>query len=438
MPRHARSRSIADRSEAHAFALTVFCCVAALPFIAIRYADIPHLLRVIVRGMGIIIFAQVLFDAFGPVPPAPNILFGEANAHVLFFRWGAVIAVAAGTVGMFRPAYLLPLCYYYILWRHLIGPRTRSVGGQHRLSRHAGRRRFRHHRRSAERDLDQRMGTGALSVAAQAAARHARGSAATENGLADLGGGGRCASGKLFLLGRRETSGRRTGTLDLAARQPHTDRYRHRARSAATIRWRPFRPCCSSAGTPSPTSALAFNFFVLGAQLLAPLAILRVRWLLLFTLLFDMFHIGVYFTLGALFHFWIAVNLIIYTSAWRLKDSELTPTMKVTCILATLFGHTIFYTNFLGWLDARTIGQPAASTPSQRTAKRCGYRRPTSASTPTPLATAALYIPEGHFPHPLSAATPKSRRLAGSDSLYPETNALRSRSVARHSIQSNS
>jgi hypothetical protein len=38
---------------------------------------------------------------------------------------------------------------------------------------------------------------------------------------------------------------------------------------------------------------LAFNFFVLGAQLLSPLAILRVRWLLFFTLIFDVFHIGV-------------------------------------------------------------------------------------------------------------------------------------------------
>jgi hypothetical protein len=106
---------IAGRSETDAFALTVFCCVAALPFIAIRYTDIPHLLRVIVRGMGMIIFAQVLFDAFGPVPPGPNILFGEPNAHVLFFRWGAVIAVVAGAVGMCRPAYLLPLCCYYML-----------------------------------------------------------------------------------------------------------------------------------------------------------------------------------------------------------------------------------------------------------------------------------------------------------------------------------
>jgi hypothetical protein len=53
---------------------------------------------------------------------------------------------------------------------------------------------------------------------------------------------------------------------------------------------------------------LAFNLSVLGAQLLSPFAILRRRWLLSFTLLFDVFRIVAYMTLGALFHFWIAVT----------------------------------------------------------------------------------------------------------------------------------
>jgi hypothetical protein len=59
----------AGRSEAHAFALTVFWCIAALPFIAIRYAAIPYLLRIVVRGMGLVISTQVLFDSFARMPP---------------------------------------------------------------------------------------------------------------------------------------------------------------------------------------------------------------------------------------------------------------------------------------------------------------------------------------------------------------------------------
>ena len=166
-----------------------------------------------------------------------------------------------------------------------------------------------------------------------------------------LGGGGRRASGQLLLLGRRQAGGRRHRALDLAAA---ATRPRPRSSSALERGDNPlatFPTLLQFSWDTISQFGLAFNFFVLGAQLLAPLAILRVRWLLFFTLLFDVFHIGVYMTLGALFHFWIAVNLIVYTSAWRLKDNQITPMMKLVCIAATLFGHTIFYTNFLGWLD---------------------------------------------------------------------------------------
>src|SRR4051812_46479034 len=241
------------------------------------------------------------------------------------------------------------------------------------------------------------MGTGALPVAAPAATRHASGSAATENGLADLGGSGRCASGKLFLLGRCETSGRRTGTLDLAARHP-TQMAIAIGLESGNNPLAAFPTLLQFGWDTISNLALPLNFFVLGSQLLAPLAILRVRSLLLFTLLFDIFHIGVYLTLGALFHFWIAVNLIICASAWRLKESELTPAMKVTCILATLFGHTIFFTNFLGWLDAAQLVSPrfyAVTKDGQRERASPAYFGAYSYT----VGHGALYIPEGHFPH---------------------------------------
>ena len=190
---------------------------------------------------------------------------------------------------------------------------------------------------------------------------------------------------------------RAAGALDLAARQPDPDGDRHRAGT-----WR------QPAGhLPDAVAvqlghdlqfALAFNFFVLGAQLLSPLAILRVRWLLFFTLLFDIFHIGVYLTLGALFHFWIAVNLIVYASAWRLKDNDITPMMKVACIAATLFGHTIFYTNFLGWLDAAKLASPqfyAVTKDGHEVWMPPAYFGIYSYS----IAHTALYVPDGHFPH---------------------------------------
>jgi hypothetical protein len=92
------------------------------------------------------------------------------------------------------------------------------------------------------------------------------------------------------------------------------------------------------------------------------------------------------------------VNLIVYTSAWRLKDSEITPMMKAVCIAATLFGHTVFYTNFLGWLDAARLASPQfyAITKDGREV----WMTPTYFGIYSySVAQTAMFVPEGHFPH---------------------------------------
>jgi hypothetical protein len=141
---------------------------------------------------------------------------------------------------------------------------------------------------------------------------------------------------------------------------------------------------------------LAFNFFVLAAQLLSPFAILRRRWLLGFTLLFDVFHIGVYMTLGALFHFWIAVNVIVFSSVWRAEERDITPVMKAVCILTVLFGNTIFYTNRLGWLDGAKLASPQfyAVTKDGREIWMPPVYYGIYSYT---VAQAATYVPPGHF-----------------------------------------
>lgn len=116
-----------------------------------------------------------------------------------------------------------------------------------------------------------------------------------------------------------------------------------------------------------------FNTFVIGAQLFSVVACVRVRTLAIVCLLFDVFHIGVYLTLGAMFHFWIVMNLIIYASALRLKEEEFTPLMKICCVTATLLGSYFFYTNYLGWLDS---GKMVSMTFVAETSRRPSGARP--------------------------------------------------------------
>ena len=387
----------AHQSEAHAFALTVFCCVAALPFVAIRYADIPFMLRAIVRGIGVVVFVQVLFDAFGPVPPAPNLILGEGGAHALFFRWGMLIAVLAGTVGMLRPAFLAPLLYYYILWRHLIGPRTDMW--------------------VTDTDYFAMLDGIAFAVISTLVIVTATSEWTLQRAawlralLADMPPLVLRQKASMLIwavvvgahLGNYFCSG--VAKLVAGGSEPWTWLIDNPTQTAIVIGLErgnnplaTFPTLLQGSWDTISSFTLAFNFIVLGAQLFSPFAILRKRWLLFFTLLFDVFHIGVYFTLGALFHYWIAVNLIVYTSAWRLKESELTPMVKGVCIAAALFGHTIFYTNFLGWLDAARLASPqfyAITKDGREVWMTSAYFGIYSYS----IAQTAMYVPEGQFPH---------------------------------------
>jgi len=129
-----------------------------------------------------------------------------------------------------------------------------------------------------------------------------------------------------------------------------------------------------------------------------------VRTLAIICLLFDMFHVGVYLTLGAMFHFWIVMNLIIYTSALRLRESDFTLTMKICCVAATLFGSFFFYTNYLGWLDSGKLVSTsfvAVTRDGRQVPVPQGYFGIYSYS----IAQAKMYIPDDSF----------RRRIAGNN-----------------------
>jgi hypothetical protein len=386
---------MARQSETHGFVLTVFCVLAAIPFISVRYTDFPRLLRVLVRGIGIVVLAQVLFDAFGPVPPAPNVILGEANAHALFFRWTALIAVLAGVAAMWRPIFLLPLFYYYIAWRLLIGPRTGIW--------------------VTDTDYLAMLDAGAFGViggiiAVAVTSDWVLKRAAWLRGLmqdippAVLRQKG-CALVWAVIVGAHLGNYFFSGVAKLLAggHQPWTWLLANPTQTAIVIGLERGDNPLATLPTLLQFSwdtirdfGLAFNFFVLAAQLLSPFAILRRRWLLGFTLLFDVFHIGVYMTLGALFHFWIAVNLIVYSSVWRAEERDITPGMKAVCILTVLFGNTIFYTNWLGWLDGAKLASPQfyAVTKDGREIWMPPVYFGIYSYT---VAQAATYVPPGHF-----------------------------------------
>jgi hypothetical protein len=111
-----------------------------------------------------------------------------------------------------------------------------------------------------------------------------------------------------------------------------------------------------------------------------------------------MFHVGVYFTLGALFLFWIAVNLLIFESARVLdKSVRFSRRMKATLFISVFVSHYIFYTSHLGWLDGAKLASPSffAETRDGRTVPVpsvfFGIRSYSIAQT-------IMFAPDDHFP----------------------------------------
>jgi hypothetical protein len=135
---------------------------------------------------------------------------------------------------------------------------------------------------------------------------------------------------------------------------------------------------------------------VLSSQLLSPLAAISTRTLSFFCLLFDAFHIGVYFTLGALFFFWIALNLFIVAAARTLPRDGFTPAMKVVMVVTVICGRFFFYTNYLGWLDG-----PKLASPQFYVEIRDGREVLAPATYfgiySYMIAAGSMYIPEDHF-----------------------------------------
>ena len=348
---------MAQASQHQAFAIVVMAWIGALVMMQIRYQAIPWLLRFVVRGVGAVILVQVMFDSFGAVPPAPNVIFGSNLPQILFFRWAAVLAILAGAASLWRPAFLVPLLYYYIAFRLRIGPAggipvvdtdylslldAGSFGTIGALlvvcltSEWLWVRIPALSRNWPELDrLELRTNAAKLIWACVVGAHLGN---YFLSGIAKLRAGG--AAPWTWLVGNP------TQTAIVIGMERGDN-------PLATFPW-----LVQFSWDTIKNFGLFFNIFVLGAQLLCPLASLRVRFLLIFTLLFDAFHIGVFFTLGALFHFWIVMNLIIYSSAWRLRDREMTVSMKVVCCLTTLFGSYAFYTNHLGWLDGAKLASP--------------------------------------------------------------------------------
>ncbi|MCK1522592.1 MULTISPECIES: hypothetical protein [unclassified Bradyrhizobium] len=386
---------LARWSDIYALVLVCLAFAGALAFNSIRYRDFSPPLRITAVAIGMAIFVQLLFDSLGPFAGPPNILFGSSD-KTLFFRYGAVLAVVAGIAAVWRPSFLLPLFYFYHAWREMVSvvsgifvTETDYLGML---------------------DIGNFVVLGVLGTIVLTSApvidrvpRLRTLFASTDNvkQLRDRTYGliWACAVGahlgSYFWSGisKLQAGGEKPWTW-LLANPTQTSILMGLERGDAPLGLWP--GALQTIWDAIASNQLIFNVFVLGAQLLSPLAAISTRALSFFCLLFDIFHIGVYFTLGALFFFWIALNLFIVAAARMLPRDGFTPVMKVVMVVTVICGRLFFYTNYLGWLDG-----PKLASPRLFVETRDG-RQILAPSTyfgiySYMIGTGTMYIPENHF-----------------------------------------
>lgn len=386
---------LAALSEIGIFVLICAAFAGAVAFAFVRYRDFSPPLRIMAFAIGTTVFAQQLFDLFGPFPGPPNILFGSGD-HLLFFRYGALLAVLAGIASFWRPSFLVPLFFYYVAWRKMVS----VVSGIY----------------VTETDYLGMLDVGSFSVLGV---------------LTTITLTSRWVTERVPLL-RRPISfpdglkGLRQRSYDLiwaCAAGAHLGSYFWSG--IAKVQAGEERPWTWLLDNPTQTSILMglergdaplaawpsvlqfvwdtivqhqllFNIVVLGAQLLSPLASISTRALSFFCLLFDAFHIGVYLTLGALFFFWIALNLFIVAAARTMPRGGFTPAMKLVMVATVVFGRFFFYTNYLGWLDGPKLASPqfyVETRDDQQILAPATYFGIYSYM----IGTGNLYVPDNHF-----------------------------------------
>ena len=363
--------------------LLVAALIAACAFARFRSTELPGVARAFIRGLALFAIAYAVLEPFD-FPLRELGTPGAANYLVA----GRIAAIACGLVALARPSFLLPALLYGAVNRASMVATTHiaisntdfanvleaglfasSIGFSVPVALAIARR--------VQGGTDHSWpAIGAMLVVAASIGGHL--GSYFHSGLAKL----RLDGGPLsWMLDNQTQQGiliaLEKGTYPFAA-------------------W----PWLTQASYDLVASHPAIgNVLVVVVQLLAPIALLRRRLLIAFTLVYDLFHLGVYLIYGLLFWKWILLNLVIVGAFARSRE-RFRPAFILTGTAMTFFGQYFVWTAHLAWYNSSNLVSPHVEAV---TASGSTVRVPSAAfgSLSYPFSHGVMFIPldrAGHFP----------------------------------------
>jgi hypothetical protein len=310
-----------------ALGIVIASLAIAVPLANVRYNQLTQLVRILIRGLGIVVLILILTDS--PLEMAWPAAAAGFPHSTLFFRFGALISIASIILGLWRPSFLLPALVYYDLSRRVFANIT-SV------------------------DLVTTDYLNLLQIAEFALI----GSLVTlfMFGRADtLGPAVKAMANRLrpWLGGLSPSDGDRLRktAMDLVwsvAIGVHLSKYFWSGIVKLKMEGSPWAWVFHNEtylgvllglerGSPLLSSPFATQLFygtlayfviianvlVITAQVSSPFSILRVRYLLILAIFFELFHIVVFFSIAALFWTWIGVNTVVVICCSRLSARKI-------------------------------------------------------------------------------------------------------------------
>lgn len=115
-------------------------------------------------------------------------------------------------------------------------------------------------------------------------------------------------------------------------------------------------PALMSIGINSfKTTVLIGNMLIFFGQLLAIISGVRIKWIIIATLFYDLTHILIFFTTGIFFYKWIILNFAIVAALIGIRDKIIPNPLKAIIATMIVVAPAAFFVAKLGWWDTRAL-----------------------------------------------------------------------------------
>ena len=307
------------------YLIAILSLIIASGFVFVDYRNFPLLFSRLTRSTAIGVLLYLLIE-----PPDYTLVNENYTALTTYVDYGYWLAVSTGVVSLFRPSFLFPVAFYSISTRYLAlrisGYDAPVLDMVYMI------------------EMGQFLSLSACVISALQFAKQYAGKRAKILEIFDVRLLLLClafiAIG--FHLGNYFWSGRQKLSLG-----PHFWTWVFENPTQNMMLVFLTKGALPFGAFPTITQQLfdgfAFavvfsNLFVIISQLFAIVAPLRVRWLFMACLTYDLLHIGIYIIAGLLFWPWIWNNASIMVSIRGYRDQEIGWLPKFCCIVAIILG----------------------------------------------------------------------------------------------------